>query len=99
MEDPDYSSAYASNNKKLRAGETFSLSFGTTYIPRPHAPYADRKRSQRKQSKMAQSQDRQEYASRLKEQRERRLWEDILADTPRGTPQGSQGSDSAFILR
>lgn len=55
----------------------------------------DKRRSQYKRSRM---QERQDFVNRMKEQREQRLWEEILADTPRATPQGSQGSGSGFLL-
>ncbi|KAI0374004.1 hypothetical protein BV20DRAFT_988191 [Pilatotrama ljubarskyi] len=54
-------------------------------------PEVQRKRTDRQRRKAAQMQER---ASTLKEQRERRLWEEIVENTPRGTPHGSQSSDS-----
>ncbi|KAI0823676.1 hypothetical protein BC628DRAFT_1324599 [Trametes gibbosa] len=83
-------------NKKPRTQETPSMFFRDVNMEpsRTFRTDMDKRRSEHKRSKM---QERQEYANRMKEQREQRLWEEILADTPRATPQGSQSSSSAAL--
>ncbi|KAI0630394.1 hypothetical protein C8Q77DRAFT_1280452 [Trametes polyzona] len=81
-------------NKRVRPNDALSFSSADMSTASAGSDF-DRKRSQRKRSKLSQRQERQEYANRMREDRERRLWEDILADTPRDTPQGSQSSGSA----
>ncbi|KAI0358482.1 hypothetical protein OH77DRAFT_1185317 [Trametes cingulata] len=54
-------------------------------------PEVQRKRTDRQRQRAAQ---RQERASTLREQRERRLWEEIIESTPKSTPHGSQSSES-----
>ncbi|KAI0775756.1 hypothetical protein BD413DRAFT_611234 [Trametes elegans] len=53
-----------------------------------------RKRTERERRKLAELLAR---ASGIKAHRERKLWEEILADTPIGSPRGSQGSDAGTV--